>query len=189
MNVYDFDKTICRDDTEEDFFKYELFHRPINFLHTFYYLRADLLYRHHKISEKEWRHRLYRTLTHIKDIDAEVIEFWKKRKHKVLDWYKKAQKKDDVIISATPRFLIEPILIALNIKHYIVSEFDLNTREFIGEINAGEEKVRRFKKEYPNATIDNFYTDSLRDTPLLLLAKNPFIVTKKYQVIPWNNKN
>lgn len=189
MNVYDFDKTICKDDTEEDFFKYEFFHRPINWLHTFYYLRADFLYRHHKIDEAEWRHRLYRTLTHIKDIDNEVLVFWKKRKHKILDWYKRQQKEDDVIVSATPRFLLEPILIAMNIRHYIVSEFDVKTQRFIGPINAGEEKVRRFAKEYDLNEIDNFYTDSMRDIPMLLKAKNAFLINKKYQVVPYNNKN
>ncbi len=125
----------------------------------------------------------------IKDIDQTVLKFWKKRKKKILPWYKKQQKPDDVIISATPRFLLEPMLIALNIKHYILSEFDVKARQFIGPINVEGEKLRRFKKLYPNAVIDNFYTDSLRDTPLLLAAKNAFLVNKKYQVIPWNNKN
>ncbi|MCQ2753314.1 MAG: haloacid dehalogenase-like hydrolase [Bacilli bacterium] len=189
MNVYDFDKTICRDDTEEDFFRYALWHYPSNLLHLFYFAKANILYHHKKISEAEWRHRLYLVLKPIKDIDQTVLKFWKKRKKKILPWYKKQQKPDDVIISATPRFLLEPMLIALNIKHYILSEFDVKARQFIGPINVEGEKLRRFKKFYPNATIDNFYTDSLRDTPLLLAAKNAFLVNKKYQVIPWNNKN
>lgn len=189
MNVYDFDKTICQDDTETDFFFYELKHRPINWLLILFYLIIQLIYKLKIIDEKTWRHHLYLTLKFIKNIDQEVIVFWKQRKHKVLDWYKKVQKEDDVIISATPRFLIEPILIALNIKHYIVSEFDLNKRSFIGEINAGEEKLIRFNRAYPNDTIDNFYTDSMRDLPLLLKAKNGFIVNKNYQIEPFNNKN
>ena len=189
MNVYDFDKTICRDDTEEDFFYYELRHHPINWLYIPYFIRTHILYKRGKIDEPERRHRIYLTLKHIKDIDKEVLKFWKKRKKKILDWYKKQQKEDDVIVSATPRFLLEPMLIALNIKHYIVSEFDIHTRRFIGPINAGEEKLRRFKKAYNIEEIDNFYTDSLRDTPMLLVAKNAFMVDKKYQIHRWENRN
>ncbi len=189
MNVYDFDKTICKDDTENDFFYYELFHHPINLLRIPYFIIADISYRLKLITEEEWRHRIYLTLKNLKDIDSEVIKFWKKRKKKLLDWYKRQQKEDDVIISATPRFLIEPILIAMNIKHYIVSEFDVKSRRFIGKINAGEEKLRHYLNEYKDKEIDNFYTDSMRDLPLLMKAKNAFIINKKYQIVPFNNKN
>lgn len=189
MNVYDFDKTICKDDTEADFFYYELKHHPINWLRIPYFIIANLSYKLKRIDEAEWRHRIYLTLKNLKNIDNEVLKFWKKRKHKILDWYKRQQKEDDVIVSATPRFLLEPMLIAMNIKHYIVSEFDVNSRRFIGPINVEEEKVRRFSKEYDINDIDNFYTDSMRDMPMILKAKNAYIVNKKYQVIPYNNKN
>ncbi|MCQ2795491.1 MAG: haloacid dehalogenase-like hydrolase [Bacilli bacterium] len=189
MNVYDFDKTICKDDTEQDFFYYELRHRPINWIYIPYFIHANILRKLKIIDEPERRHRIYLTLKHIKDIDQEVIKFWKWRKKKILDWYKAQQKEDDIVVSASPRFLLEPILIALNIKHYVVSEFDVKARRFIGPINVGEEKVRRFMKEYDVNDIDNFYTDSMKDMPMILVSKNAFIVDKHYQVKPFNNKN
>lgn len=189
MNVYDFDKTICKDDSETDFFFYELRHRPINWFSIPRYTWAWILHKLDKISIEEYRHRTYRILKYIKDLDKEVIKFWKKRKKKILPWYLKQQKEDDVIVSATQRFLLEPILIALNIKHYIVSEFDPKTRRVIGRLNYGEEKLRRFKEIYPNAIIDRFYTDSLSDVPLLLVAKEAYLVNKKYVPVRWENKN
>lgn len=187
MNVYDFDKTICKDDTEQDFFYYELRHHPINWLRIPYFICAHFLYKMKRIDEAEWRHRIYLVLKNIKDIDKEVLKFWKKRKKKVLKWYQDQQKEDDVIVSASPRFLLEPILMAMNVKHYVVSEFDVKSRRHIGPINAGEEKVRRFSKEYDVNDIDNFYTDSMRDMPMILKAKKAFVVDKHYQVRPFNN--
>ena len=62
-------------------------------------------------------------------------------------------------------------------------------KAFLESVNAGEEKVRRFSKQFDINDIDNFYTDSMRDMPMLLKAKNAFMVDKHYQVKPYNNKN
>ena len=53
MNVYDFDKTICKDDTEEDFFYYELRHHPINWLYIPYFIHAHLSYKLKRIERLE----------------------------------------------------------------------------------------------------------------------------------------
>ena len=46
------------------------------------------------------------------------------------------------------------------------------------------EKVRRFRAEYPDAVIDNFYSDSFADAPLAEIAQKAFMV-KKDQILPW----
>lgn len=176
MNVYDFDKTICRDDSETDFFYYELRHHPINWFRIPYFLIVYLRFRFNKISREEYRNGIYLILKNLKDVNKEVEKFWEGRKKKILSWYKLAQKEDDVIVSATPKFLLEPILNEMHIKNYILSEFDVNTRKCVGLLNYGNEKLRRFKLRYNVEDIDEFYTDSLSDTPMLRVAKRPFIV-------------
>ena len=47
----------------------------------------------------------------------------------------------------------------------------------------GEEKVRRFREVYGDAQIDEFYSDSLHDTPLAKEAKRAFLV-KKDEILP-----
>ena len=58
------------------------------------------------------------------------------------------------------------------------------TGKITGENCRGEEKVLRFKKQYQDASINQFYSDSQSDTPLKLLAKESFLV-KKDQLSPW----
>ena len=52
----------------------------------------------------------------------------------------------------------------------------------------GEEKVKRFYQMFPNAEIDEFYSDSLSDTPLALEAKRAFLV-KGDQILDWPKKS
>ena len=48
------------------------------------------------------------------------------------------------------------------------------------------EKKRRFLEEYPEEAIENFYSDSLADTPLALCAEKAHLVTNKAStVIDW----
>jgi phosphoserine phosphatase len=47
-----------------------------------------------------------------------------------------------------------------------------------------EEKVRRFRLEVPEGHIENFYSDSLSDTPLAKLADRAWLV-KKGKLSPW----
>ena len=63
----------------------------------------------------------------------------------------------------------------MNIKNFVGSEVDLEKRKLISFCYR-ENKVKAFKEKYPNAEIDNFYTDSLNDQPMIDLAKNAFLV-------------
>jgi phosphoserine phosphatase len=47
-----------------------------------------------------------------------------------------------------------------------------------------KEKVRRFRLEYPDYAIDEFYSDSLSDTPLASIAARAFLV-KGNILLPW----
>jgi phosphoserine phosphatase len=47
-----------------------------------------------------------------------------------------------------------------------------------------EEKLRRFRAEYPDADIDCFYSDSLSDAPLASIAAHAILV-KGDRLLPW----
>ena len=89
-----------------------------------------------------------------------------------------------MIISASPRFLLRHICDELNVK-LICSEVDKKNGDYIGLNCFGEEKVSRFHKEYPGATIDEFYSDSKSDEPLAKLAKKAYLVRCKGEIIEW----
>ena len=71
--------------------------------------------------------------------------------------------------------MLEEICRRLNIKNYVGSEVDLERRKLINFCYR-ENKVKIFKEKFPDAVIDNFYTDSLNDQPMIDLAQNAFLV-------------
>ena len=58
----------------------------------------------------------------------------------------------------------------------IASGIDPATGLFEGANCRGEEKVRRFREQYPEGVIDEFYTDSKADLPLARIARKAFAV-------------
>ena len=88
----------------------------------------------------------------------------------------KQKKSDDVIISASPEFLLEPIIKKLDISTLIASRVDKHTGLYDGINCHGKEKVRRFYEVFPDGKIDEFYSDSYSDTPLAEIADKAYIV-------------
>ena len=111
-----------------------------------------------------------------------VNEFWDGHKSLIYDWYLSKKKSDDVIISASPNFLLKPICDELKV-YLISSNVDKNDGTYQGLNCYGEEKVRVYK-EYTNEEIDEFYSDSLSDSPLARIAKKAYIV-KGNEIVDW----
>ena len=99
-------------------------------------------------------------------------------------YYLAQKKEDDVIVSASPEFLLKPLEKHLNI-HVIASKVSPTDGTPLSENCYYEEKVKRFREIYPDALIDDFYSDSYSDEPLAKLAKRAFIV-KGEECIPWD---
>ena len=102
--------------------------------------------------------------------------FWETHIRKIKPFYPAQQREDDVIISASPLFLLQPACDRLGIRCLMASNVDPHTGVYDGINCHGEEKVRRFREKYGNCEIDEFYSDSYSDTPLAKVAKKAFIV-------------
>ena len=118
------------------------------------------------------------------DYERDIADFWEKNKHKVKEYYLKQQKDDDVIISASPAFVLEPICKELGIKHLICSDVNVLTGSFNRENCHGQEKVNRYRAEFGNTPVDEFYSDSYSDTPMAEIAKKAYMV-KDENISPW----
>lgn len=189
MNVYDFDKTIYKDDSTVDFYFFSLKRHPSIALLLPSLLYAALLWSLGKINKTAFKERFYKFLTKIDDIDSELELFWDLHERKIKDFYKKTQKADDVIISASPEFLLKPICARLGIQYLFASRVDKKTGRYDGVNCWGEEKVNRFYSAFgKDAVIDEFYSDSLSDTPLSDISKKSYIVTGENRV-PWSDKS
>ena len=185
MNVYDFDNTILRGDSTARFCAYCLRRYPA--------IWADLpgqavnaLLFGLKIRKKQvFKQRLLSFLRRIDDVDAAVAGFWEKNYDRVKPFYRETRRPDDVVISASPEFLIAPACARLGIKTVMGSPVDKRTGVFSGPNCHGEEKVRRFRERCPGALIDEFYSDSHSDDPLARLARRAVLV-KGDKLLPWN---
>ena len=64
----------------------------------------------------------------------------------------------------------------LGIRPPIASRVDARTGRYTGLNCKGAEKVSRFREQYPDAEIGQFYSDSRSDAPLAHLARRAFLV-------------
>ena len=178
MNVYDFDKTIYDGDSTADFYLFSL-KRHKKIITLFPSLAAAFIkfYIFKKGNKTEFKETMYRFLNFC-DTENDVKIFWDKHKHKIKEFYIENQKEDDVIISASPVFLLTPICKSLNIKYLMASEVDSKTGKYSGINCHGKEKVRRFYEMFPNGEIDEFYSDSYSDTPLAEISSKAIMVKK-----------
>lgn len=182
MNVYDFDKTIYRDDSSKDFYLFNLKKNPLILRYGIKQVLALIAYSMHLITKTEMKSIFYTYFKSIKDMDQRVLEFWGKHEHNVFEYYFLQKHPTDVIISASPEFMLKPLCDKWGV-HLIASV--VNKKTGISMENCyGEEKVRRFREIYPDEIVSSFYSDSLSDTPMAKLAEESFLVTPD-GIQPW----
>lgn len=185
VNIYDFDETIYENDSTRDFYFYCLKHHKKMLLSVPAMAWAFLMYILGVKTKTQFKEKMYRFLAYIPDIDFAVNDFWDKHKHGIKDWYKNRQKSDDIIISASPEFLLKPICEQIGINHLIASRVDKHTGIYTGENCWGEEKIKRLYAEFPDAVCNEFYSDSLSDAPLADIAATAKII-RGNEIIDWD---
>ncbi|MBO5313627.1 MAG: haloacid dehalogenase-like hydrolase [Clostridia bacterium] len=176
MNVFDFDGTIYHGDSSKDFFFYCLKHYPRTRSRIFPIIWYGIGFGLRIVKKKSFKQKLFSIVTKIDDLQGAVLAFWEENKHKIHKWYLEMKQPTDVIISASPEFLLEPICKQLGAECMMATRVDEETGLFHGENCHGQEKVRRFFEKYPDGEIDEFYSDMYCDTPLARLAKRAYIV-------------
>ena len=184
MNIYDFDGTLYDGDSTFDFLLYSLKKHPslLRFLPIQGW--AAVMYLLKKMDKTTMKQHFYRMLTGY-DAEGLLEEFWDKHQHKVFPWYPGQQEETDIIISASPEFLLKPICARLGIRHLMASRVDPKTGKYEGLNCWGEEKVRRLEEQTGITHCDKFFSDSHSDTPLAKIADEAFLI-KKGQIVPWH---
>ena len=182
--VYDFDKTIYDGDATAHFFRHCARRYPriaLDFLFgsCWYFVGMGL----GLIEKTRAKGRFYRFLRFVPDIEAELSAFWAGHAHRIKRWYLETHRPDDLIISASPTFLLEPICQTLRVE-LIASLVAPRTGKTLGPNCHGEEKVKRMRAVCPDIRIETFYSDARSDAPLAALAEDAFLVKGK-RIAPW----
>jgi HAD superfamily phosphoserine phosphatase-like hydrolase len=179
IDVYDFDKTIYRGDSSLHFYFYCLKKCPKTLLYVPYQLINFVPYLLGIYNKTEFKEKFYCYLKAIKDIDRLVDSFWSINEGKIHRWYVLKKHNKEVVISASPEFLLKPICEKLKIMLLIGSKVDKRNGHYTGENCFGEEKVKRLNQRLKDYVIKEFYSDSLTDAPLARLGEKSFIVDKE----------
>ena len=185
MNVYDFDGTIFPTDCSIGFFIWCMKHHPkLCFTFAPKVVKNLILRKMGKIPEYLMQREFFCYLTLIDDFDEQIERYWDKNEKKIAPWYLKQKRPDDLIISASPDCIIGPIANRLGVN-FMATEFNRKYGVFLNNLMYAQEKARYiFDHGFPK--IDNFYSDSLADTPLALCAEKAYLVKNKAQtVVDW----
>lgn len=182
-NIFDFDHTVYDGDVSLDFYFYALRKHPLLIRYIPVQLWNALLYLASINTRTRFKEGFFVFVGGIKNIDEDLDNFWNKHDGKIKSWYGGRPHTKDVIISASPEFIIAPIAAELGVKKLIATRMDQKTGKIHGKNCRGREKVRRLKQETRNMRVEECYSDSLSDLPILRLAERPYIV-KRDRVMP-----
>ena len=188
MNVYDFDETIFRGDSEDRFFQF-MFQKKGYFWYRLNYNVTEFLFRHkiiNKTTARESDYKILKKIHKIDDLHRLVEEYWDEVEQCMLPWYDSVKRPDDVIASGTPRFIMEPIVKRLGLTGLVATEMDELTGKCAGKFAVAEGKYDQFIKQYALSDIDDFYSDAYSDHFLADVAKRAFVVENCETLVEWN---
>ena len=179
INLFDFDKTIYDGDSTIDFYLYCLRRQPNLIVALPRQILAFVRYAFRSIGKDQWKEEFFSFLAGTKDTDLLVLRFWESHENKIKSFYLKMDHSRDVVISASPEFLLAPICAKLGVKALIATKVDQKTGRLIGKNCRGTEKVTRLEEQFPDCRVLCAYSDSLTDLPILNLAEQAYLVRGK----------
>ena len=185
MNAYDFDGTIYDGDSTRDFIAFCALRYPGVLARVPGAVATLCAHALGKVSRDETKERCLRVLAVVPDLEGAVSAFWDRKMPRVMRWYLDQRKPDDLVVTASPSFLIKEACRRLGISRLIATEVDERTMRMLAPNCRGEEKVRRLDAELPGARIEAFYSDSVSDGPMARIADRAYIV-RRGRVMPWN---
>lgn len=185
MNVYDFDGTIFPTDCSIGFCLWCMKRHPKMYFTFAPKLIKNLILRKiGKIPEYEMQREFFSYLTLVDDFDEQIERYWDKNEGKIASWYLAQKQPDDLIISASPDCVIGPIAKRLGVN-FIATEYNRKYGVFLNNLMYAQEKAQ-YIIDHGFPVIDNFYSDSLADTPIALCAEKAFLVKDKAStVVDW----
>ena len=185
MNVYDFDGTIYPTDCSIDFCFWCMNRHPKLWFTFFPKAVKNLILRKMgKMTEAKMQRKFFGYLTLVDDFDEQIERYWDKNEKRIASWYLAQKRPDDLIISASPTCIIEPIAKRLGVQ-CMATEFDREFGIYLNNMMYAREKAKYIIDQgFP--MIENFYYDSLADTPLALCAEKAHLVKDKAStVVDW----
>lgn len=183
MNVYDFDKTIYRNDCTLDFWKHCIRKYPKALCALPTAAASGVMFKLGLCERERFKEKFYTFLQYVPDSVQEARLFWNDHMDGIKEFYYRQRRPDDLVISASPEFLIREVCTRLGIA-YIASRVNPATGKLEGPNCRGQEKVRRFREIYPSEQVGAFYSDSRSDIFMARESQTAYLVRGK-AVVAW----
>ena len=162
MNVYDSDGTICYPDCSVEFAIWCMNRHPALWL-TFFpkALKNLILYKKGKMTRMLMMRQFFSFLGKVKNFDSEIEKYWNKHEKNISAWYLAQKKPDDLIITASPACIIEPIARRLGVR-CACTKYDRESGVFLDNLMFAKGKAR-YMIDHGFPVIDHFYSDYLAE--------------------------
>lgn len=174
MNGYDFDDTIFRGNSMRRFAVFCMLRLPYLALYLPVIVVALFLRAIRVLSKNIYLLLLEGYLVFVPHADRLAVKFWDKNMCRIKSWYLDCKRGDDVIVSATPYFVVGEACRRLGVECIAT---DMNCR---GKLNGkhchGKRKVSAFEQRHPDAHLASYYSDSTSDAPMWKFAEHGYLV-------------
>lgn len=179
MRVLDFDNTIYNGESVVDFYLFSIKYNPRVIKYFFIVMYHACMYKLGKTTmeslERVIRKHASGYLSSFGDIDAVTKDFWDKYMKKIKPWY--IPEKDDIIITASFNITMDELFRRLGLTDSLCSVFNRDSMQ-TEYINFSANKPIKFREKFGNSEIDEFYTDSKFDIPMIEMSKKAYLVKK-----------
>ena len=184
MRVFDFDGTIYDGESLFDLYLYSARHDPKVFRFIAPVLRYAVKYKLGRATLEQMEYGVDRMaegyLTELNrsrrvaSVEQLVNDFWDRNYPRIKPWYQ--PEPNDVILTASFDLTVGEACRRLGVRNLVASKVDMETMK-VTYLNFNTNKARRFRELYgPDAVVDEFYTDSKFDQPMIDMARRAFMV-------------
>ena len=172
INVYDFDKTICFKDSTVGFWKFCIKKKPIILICLPIQFISLVLY---QIGITKDMSLFYTYIKFFKGDEKYIKEFCDIQEKNICEWYHKQKQPTDVIVSASPEFLIKELCNRLNVR-YVASQVDYKIGKYTKLPCKGKQKPIQFYEKFQDEIINKSYGNAKSDIYMIKAGKEGYMV-------------
>lgn len=174
MNGYDFDETIFRGNSMRSFSIFCTLRLPYLLLYLPVLLVAFLLRGLRILNKNVYLLLLEGFVVFVPHTEKFVDKFWDKNMRRIKTWYLQQKRDDDIVVSATPFFVVGEACRRLGVK-CVATDFDTHGK-LTGKHCHGKYKVKYFTEQIGDVRLATYYSDSKSDTPMWRFAEKGYLV-------------
>ena len=187
MNGYDFDDTIYKGNSFRRFFLFCLVRLPYLIVLLPVQIVCALLRACHAINHQQFLSAMNWFVYLVPNRKWFVGKFWDKEIARIKPWYLAQQRSDDIVVSASPRYEVQEICNRLGIATLIATETDNPSHPHNGVYCYEMQKAVRYKQQFGDTPLETYYSDSVTDIPMFMLAKRGYYVDGNNVVLYYEN--